>query len=360
MPDYQLAVSPGADRNSLPSIGLTSLPSESSGARSRAAGTACQRCILPPPPKGTIKVQIWDGANKSSSTPLGEEAKIVSGGKRGRITSNNAPSMRRCRRFLAEIPADTPAWTTALTYPAEFPVASVARDHMRRLQRWISKKFRDVGLVYKREPQKRGATHYHLLYFAESGEERAKEFFLAAARKWCEISTGGDELQLKWHLDLRNFQSMRGESFFNYLGKYLSKNDEVPGDYDFQGGGKWWGVINRSSIPLVAPTSSELPPCDANKRIMRTLYKLRQRRAELAVAAAGARMMTGLPSNRYSPRETLELAKSHPSLHQFLILFIRSQNIPLKASKLPRAGSVTLLGSTACETMSRIVNFYSS
>ena len=92
--------------------------------------------------------------------------------KRGSISILTPATMRRLKRDLAEVKADTEAYTFCFTYPDVFPSAEIARLHFNKLTRWCSrKKWRGFGAHYKREPQKRGATHFHILFYCNDGEE---------------------------------------------------------------------------------------------------------------------------------------------------------------------------------------------
>ena len=108
---------------------------------------------------------------------------------------------------------------------------------------------------------------------------------------------------------------MRGHSFFNYLAKYISKESYyIPAGYIDEGGGRWWGKCNIAAIPYVpmVEKSCELETIKEEKQIIRTLYKLRQKRAQAAVD-----LRDGLKPGQASLR---------------------------KARKLPRYGKITLLG----------------
>ncbi|MBK1830901.1 hypothetical protein JIN77_09200 [Verrucomicrobiaceae bacterium R5-34] len=128
--------------------------------------------------------------------------------------------------------------------------------------------------------------------YCNEGEEVARKCADAWLRKWCAISSEGqsDEekaKQLEWHLHENNFERMRGDSFFDYLGKYISKDGgDMPDGYVNEGGGKWWGKINQASIPYALEVD-ETPAVDLvmQRRIMRTIYKLRERRMQGALDA---------------------------------------------------------------------------
>jgi len=276
---------------------------------------ACHRFITPTPPQGRMGLKEWIGHKMQTPTPPAEPKPfsikswrkgnkliltpppmkgglvVPPEGKRGGISILTPSVMRRMRRNMAEVEADTEAYTFCFTYPDVFPSAKMARVHFNKFTKWCSRKrWKGFGAHYKREPQKRGATHFHILLYCNDGEEAARECAVAWLRKWCAISSEGQTeeekaKQLEWHLHENNFEKMRGDSFFDYLGKYIGKDGGgMPEGYANEGGGKWWGRINQAAIPF-AEEIDETPEIDlvTQKQIMRIGHKLRQQRMQGAL-----------------------------------------------------------------------------
>ena len=276
---------------------------------------ACHRFITPTPSKRRMPLKEWiehkfqaptkpaepkpfsiksyRKGNKLTFTPPPMQGGVTvpPESKRGNISKLTPATMRRMKRDLGEIEADTEAYTFCLTYPVEFPTAKVARAHFNKLTRWCARKrWKAFGAHYKREPQKRGATHFHILLYCNEGEEAARECAHAWLRKWCAISSEGqsDEnkaKQLDVHLHETNFEKMRGDSFFDYLGKYIGKDGgNMPDGYINEGGGKWWGKINKAAIPYAVEVD-ETPDIDLEQQwqIKRIFCKLREQRAQGAI-----------------------------------------------------------------------------
>lgn len=276
-----------------------------------AHGTACHSAITPPPPhlierKKGLRIKQWPKANKIevervvdkfSNIALQKKQKT----KRGKVTDCTWKSMNRLKKDLAEIESDQEAYTSFLTYPSALrelcPDAAGAKEHFKSLQRWINKKYRWLGIYWKREPQKNGVTHYHLLYFLHG---HSKEKVLSAIgvilSKWCQSTTGEGtafpmeehQKQLEVHLHEKNRQPVKkGESFFNYLGKYISKDGgKVPEGYNNEGGGRWWGKVNADKLPRVQPKEITVKmPEELEKRVIRMIYKLRDARKQAAYDA---------------------------------------------------------------------------
>ena len=331
----------------------------------------------------------WAGANLLEMKPRYIPAQPVSNSVEGRsITQCSYKAMKRLKEDLAKLDKSIPAFTFALTYGDKFPPASQARVDLNKLNRWINKKFSSLGFHYKREPQERGATHFHYL-FQNHCEENARDVAFRILLKWCQIANlrfGSDQFEksLKVHLkmehvssrvgtknDRSNFQRVRGKNFFNYLGKYLSKGSgEPPSDYDLEGGGKWWGRVNRKAMRFVDVVVSETSDeeHDVNSIIERSMYKLRQKRAQVSCdtntfdpvekgsvysfnslfASTSCALSKALKKQgiKFSPKE----------LRKLTIKVIDPQRRRKKARKLPRFGSVKLMGNTdgICDAFQRL------
>ena len=379
-----------------------SLDADASGSSRRAGDScepACHRFIAPTPtnrnnahrewleyvekypvPPQSLVIRSWPKANKVifMPPPTERDAPLRSKGRRGGISKLTPATMRRLKRDLGEVEADSHAYTFCLTYPDQFPTAKIAREHFNKLSKWCSRKrWRTFGAHYKREPQKRGATHFHILIYCNEGEYQAKECANAWLRKWCTISSEGqsDEekaKQLEWHLHENNFERMRGDSFFDYLGKYIGKDGgNMPEGYVNEGGGKWWGRINRASIPYALEVD-ETPEIDLRmqRRIMRAIYKLRERKMQGSLDAQNSvaesprlqrdklervlyqmhkgqgmtpkaarkmatRMMSRLDGSRKLPNAPIKVGQSS------------RLDCEQKITRLPRHGKVTLLGRPA-------------
>ena len=360
---------------------------------------ACHRFITPTPTKRRMSLKEWYNHKLETPTepaepkpfsiiswregnklvvtppPMKGGVSVPPEGKRGNISKLTPATMRRLKRDLGEVKADTEAYTFCLTYPDQFPSAKLAREHFNKLTRWCSRKrWKAFGAHYKREPQKRGATHFHILIYCNKSEELARECANAWLRKWCAISSEGqrdDEKakQLEWHLHDNNFERMRGDSFFDYLGKYIGKDGgEMPEGYCDEGGGRWWGKINRAAIPY-ATEVNETPEIDMQmqRQVIRIFYKLREVRMQGALDAHH-------PVAERPRLQRDKLAKALYQMHKEQGLTVKSArklatrmifrlngsrklpNAPIKVgqssrldckqkiTRLPRHGKITLLG----------------
>lgn len=180
------------------------------------------------------------------------------GGIRGEVKGFSAASRRRLMRTIASVKRDAqlPLFIT-LTYPNSFPDARSSKKHLDTFWKRFNRAFPGHGSIWKLEPQKRGAPHYHILTWGlEPGDPIN---FIPAA--WYEIAGGGDIKHLHWHMGALGNQHCVQQVYshngvMRYASKYLGKTFEVEG---WQKVGRYWGVVNRENIPFGELIQQEVP-----------------------------------------------------------------------------------------------------
>ena len=172
------------------------------------------------------------------------------GGRRGSIQGFSNASRRRLLYLIARVKrdADLPLFIT-LTFPAVYPDAKVAKGELHTFFDRVRRAFPDVGMIWKLEPQDRGAPHFHLLAWGAD----VKDMRLFVPQAWYEIAGGGDWNHYLFHAGclhpyrscVEPVRSWKGVWF--YAAKYLGKTFAVDG-WNFVG--RYWGVHNVGKIPL--------------------------------------------------------------------------------------------------------------
>lgn len=169
--------------------------------------------------------------------------------KRGKVAGFSSKSRNRLMRTLAEVRRDCLPDFVTLTFPEDYPTIERAKRDLDTLIKRLARKYPDVAGVWKLEPQRRGAPHFHLLVWNVPYVELLA--FVPVA--WYEIVGSGDENHLKWHKGelgnspcVQQIESQRG--VFWYASKYMSKEVAIAsGVCDW---GRWWGVFHRDNLPL--------------------------------------------------------------------------------------------------------------
>ena len=121
------------------------------------------------------------------------------GGKRGVVKCFSKASRLRLMRTIAKIRLDAPLPVfITLTYPFNFPSPIESKKHMEVFEKRLFRAYPEIGIIWKLEPQERGAPHFHILAWGVS-VEKLGEFVPYA---WHDIAGDGDENHLRFHLGL--------------------------------------------------------------------------------------------------------------------------------------------------------------
>jgi hypothetical protein len=164
---------------------------------------------------------------------------------RGVIGGFSRHSRRRLLQLVNEIDyADLgymPKFLT-LTYPEAYPESpAVVMKHLAALRRAFERKYGKFPAPWRKELQRRGAPHFHLLLFLE-----AKVSLLWLRRTWYRIVASGDAKHFKQGVHITRCKNVR--QVRSYVSKYMAKTtvDSLsPGEST----GRWWGVWNKALLP---------------------------------------------------------------------------------------------------------------
>lgn len=245
-------------------------------------------------PKPQKVFQVWKSGSLAilpgipNLDPRNLKSDQSRGGIRGIVTSLSDASRRNLMTYLATLNRDAQLYTMALTLPGDVSQLTSAKVHQAfkvLCNRFTaSDRFQSVGFVWKRELQRRGVLHYHLIV---SGLDELEgphpiSFQLWFAKKWNELVCEGlsrEEIckHWLWHCHEKNMQRVHGniQSYFaKYVGKPLETvHEEIPG--------RWWGKVNQKVIP-VSEKSELTMPVRAAIIAHRVARKLQRKRADAA------------------------------------------------------------------------------
>jgi hypothetical protein len=150
-----------------------------------------------------------------------------------------------------------------LTYPRQWAAEPETwKRHLDLFGQWIRYHHKTASIIWKLEPQERGAPHYHLMVFGIP--------FLPAqkvAQRWFEIVGSGDPSHRKAGTETRRVNSING------VMRYASKNYMGKECHGFgMNVGRFWGVIGRKELPTSKIAEIDLPE-SAVIRLRRVLRK---------------------------------------------------------------------------------------
>ena len=167
--------------------------------------------------------------------------------RRGTVREFSRRSRTRLQQTLCAVPiahVGRGLLFITLTYPRAFPGAwPTWKRQLDTMLKRFRRRFPGFGCVWKLEPQRRGAPHFHLL--AVGVPFIAKDWL---SRAWYDVVGSGDMRHLAAGTQVQLARSHRG--VVSYASKYTAKRQELPPDWQ-EGVGRFWGVSHREALGIV-------------------------------------------------------------------------------------------------------------
>lgn len=191
---------------------------------------------------------------------------------RGNVVTFSRKSRTRLLRKLNSIDREAvgvPHFVT-LTYPGQWDRDPASwKRHLDAWAKRLGRKFPEAFAVWKLEPQKRGAPHFHLLVFGAEGLDGG---WVRAS--WYEVVDSGDPRHLRHGADVQLVRSWRGVNSYasKYMGKLVEDLDE-----EWRRAGRWWGIINRAGFDAVVHVERFSVPESIFYRLRRVWRRFAQR-----------------------------------------------------------------------------------
>lgn len=195
---------------------------------------------------------IYKAGSSILKSTKGEKMAPKGGGIRGNVSGFSKQSRHRLMVIIGGIRrnAELPSFVT-LTYPCEFPSVEKAKRDLKIFLQRLNRKFGGAGFIWKLEPQKRGAPHYHLLVWGVDNSI----LYGWVLKNWHEIAGNGDRMHYLFHAGLlpdtqkcvTKVYSWKG--VWSYASKYLGKTFDVA-EWGQKWTGRFWGIGNRVNIPF--------------------------------------------------------------------------------------------------------------
>jgi len=168
--------------------------------------------------------------------------------KRGKITGFSSASRRRLLKTLFSL-TEYPEHFITLTYPKEFPLDSRKwKRDIDTFEKALKRAFPRAWFVWKLEPQKRGAPHFHLLGSFRQTSLTYRALCEWLSYTWYRIVGSGDVKHLKAGTNIKLPDSK--VAVRKYISKYTGKTftlDDLPDCWGEPG--RFWGIIGRANFP---------------------------------------------------------------------------------------------------------------
>lgn len=235
--------------------------------------------VKPDPNRDAGNCQIWvDGSLIKVSKPS-SSFRRSGGGKRNIVLGFSKASRRRLMQKIAQLNRDAKPIFLTLTYPADYPLHYT--EWKTDFDKWckrLHRKYPEAALIWRLEPQKRGAPHFHLLVY---GVEISVEFREWLRASWYECVGSGDVKHYHHGTDVEPLRSYRGVR--SYVGKYIAKTQAPPTPTDEDGVllptpdwskvGRWWGVRYGDNLPWSRVIGGKMLTYEHSCKLLRYLRR---------------------------------------------------------------------------------------
>lgn len=179
----------------------------------------------------------------------GSWARPPEGKRRGNVTRFSDASRKRLMRLTARLEKQSACFLT-LTYPRRFPPPMIAKEHRRAFLMRLYRRYPKCSALWRIEPQKRGAPHFHLILFnfPYTPWEDIQRWWTEICDYYVDDHDAG--INIKWLWNPRQVMA--------YVSKYIAKlpyqdpwdpASGVLGNSTYLHVGRWWGVHNRACLP---------------------------------------------------------------------------------------------------------------
>jgi len=165
---------------------------------------------------------------------------------RGAIKRFSADSRRRLLKHVARIDLENlgyrPMFIT-LTYPDKWADSSaVWKRHIEAMRKRLEREYGQHATLWKLEFQKRGAPHFHLIWFRRTSVGEIRKLRRNLSVQWAAVVGSGDEKHIYAGVQADFARSKRGVMF--YASKYAAKLDGIEREV-----GRRWGLWNWAMVP---------------------------------------------------------------------------------------------------------------
>lgn len=257
-------------------------------------------------------------------------------GDRREITGFSDASRHRCLKFMNSVNRTvieaTRVWFVTLTYPKVWDDdPQVWKKQLKAFRKRLERAFGRMGVVWKLEPQKRGAPHFHLLLLVppamcrdlRQGERKWRRGRYCTnwrgvhlrtvrnfvSRAWFKVVNSGDVKHLRAGTQVEPLETW--DKIVGYVSKYLGKTCVFmdQGSGEVKNVGRFWGVW-RPQLWGVRWVEVTLPPeaWPRMRRPLRSLLVKRGRQMRPANGAPPAFQWIGRPRpcSAFLPSEVIE------------------------------------------------------
>jgi hypothetical protein len=197
--------------------------------------------------------------------------------KRKEITAFSEASRRRLRQLVHSLKRNTRSKFLTLTWHEHCPTPEEAKNALDVFFKRMKRRFPQASAVWKMEPQERGFPHFHLFVYGLPNIPYQK-----LSRIWHECTQEVSDKHRKSGVDVMEVGVQSDDGRLQvYLSKYFAKESygwptaQLPpkvAQY-WERPGRFWGVWNRSQLPVAAWSNELTIPKSAARWLIRKLVE---------------------------------------------------------------------------------------
>lgn len=198
-------------------------------------------------------VASWAGGSATWSKLKVSGRGRIGGGVRSSIHGFSAASRRKllelCNQIDHEAIAGRSHMFVGLTMPGGAEWCSFCPRAAKKMLRAFLKRHRrtygPLSIIWKLEPQERGAPHFHLMVLGLPADLHVVGYRTWVADNWWEVVGSGEASHRRSGTSASRMRTWNGVKWYaaKYIGKVVS-----PGFW--KNPGRWWGVECRASLPI--------------------------------------------------------------------------------------------------------------
>ena len=241
----------------------------------KVAGTDTHGAIMVRPDGRQLRIITDPYPEQTQSSDEGETR---DGPKREAIETFSESSRRRLRQKVHSLERNVRSKFLTLTWHEKCPTPDEAKRALDVFFKRMKRRFPDASAIWKLEPQKRGFPHFHMLVY-----ELPNIPYQKISRVWHECTQEVSDKHRKSGVDVMEVGVQSDDGRLQvYLSKYFSKEtngwptEQLPDDVaeSWKRPGRFWGVWNRSCLPVAEWSTTEIPiPKSAARWLIRKLVE---------------------------------------------------------------------------------------
>jgi len=179
------------------------------------------------------------------------QGECAGGGPKKAISTFSKQSRLRLMKWIRSL-SEPPDFHVTLTYPAFYPAnADEWKKHLDNFRREVERIFPGYWAIWKLEPQKRGAPHFHLMCSlgADAKKMKAGDIYRILRAVWYRIVGTSYWNHFLKGVQVEDLRDDGRKKHAMYVSKYVFKTEDAKSLPGWSRPGRFWGIHKRENMP---------------------------------------------------------------------------------------------------------------